>query len=177
MKRPSNIILIGFMGSGKTTTAREISKILGLQLIDLDKWIEEKNKNKISEIFEINGEAYFRKEERKAIQWLSRQKNYVASIGGGAWIPEANQKRLLHMGWCVWLKVSPGEVWRRIHREYQGRPLLAESKSPIQKIKALLTHREALYKKAHFHFNTDETKPKKVAVQIAKTYKRLQIHF
>lgn len=176
MKHHPNIILVGFMGSGKTTIAKIISNVLKLRFIDLDSWIEKNNKSSVPIIFATKGEAYFRTEEEKAIKWLSRKDKYVVSIGGGAWISEINRKRFLHMGWCVWLKVTASEVWRRIRNEYKNRPLLAKSKNPLQKINNLMKKRENFYRLAHFTCDTTSRTPEEIATLIVGKYEKLIIH-
>jgi shikimate kinase len=169
-----NIILVGFMGSGKTSTGKEISKILGLRFWDMDKWIEKKNKEKIIKIFQKKGESFFRQQERKAVLWLSRQKNYVVSTGGGTWLQKKNREKLLESGWCVWLKVSAGDVWKRVGAHLEKRPLLSRSKDPKQKIRSLLSERNPHYALAHASVDTTEKNPRQVAVEVVKVFKKMK---
>lgn len=171
MSFTSNIILVGFMGAGKTETGKVISEILDLRFWDMDGWIEKKNKETIPRIFQKRGEVYFRRQEDKAISWLSRQKKYIASTGGGAWLQEKNRKKLLKTGWCIWLKVSAKDVWQRVGSHLEQRPLLSTSKNPKQKIKILLRKRNPYYALAHASFDTSGKSPRQVAMEIIKIFK------
>lgn len=172
MPLPPNIILIGFMGSGKTETGKIVSKILGFRFWDMDQWIEKKNDEKIPDIFQKRGELFFRRQENKAVLWLSDKKKYVASTGGGAWLPEVNRKKLLQTGCCVWLKVSPEEIWRRVGKHLQQRPLLSKSKNPRQAIKTLVEERNPYYSLAHACIETTGKPPQQVALEIVKVFKK-----
>jgi shikimate kinase len=172
MTLPPNIILIGFMGSGKTSTGKELSKILNFYFLDTDQWIEEKNKIQIPEIFEKYGEAYFRKQEKSAIHWLESKKNYVISTGGGSWFNSENRKRLLKLGWCVWLRVSSDVAWERVGNHLNQRPLLAKSKDPFRQLEAMLTNRAPIYALAQISIDTNSKNPKEVASEIFEALKK-----
>lgn len=165
-----NIILIGFMGSGKTVTANEISKILGLHFWDMDGWIENETGEKVKDIFKKKGEEFFREEERKAVLWLKDKENFVVSTGGGAWLHEENRKKLLKSGWCIWLKVSKEDVWKRIGKHLGQRPLLAGSANPKETIQMLLKERNPQYSLAHASFDTSGKTPKQVAFEIVEAF-------
>ncbi len=171
MALPPNIILVGFMGSGKTVTGKAVSKITGFRFWDMDEWIEEKNGAKIPDLFERKGEAFFRQQEQQAVLWLSLQKNYVASTGGGAWIREENRKELLKAGWCVWLKVSTEDVWKRVGAHLEHRPLLSRSKDPRRTIEILLREREPYYALAHASVDTSGKDPRQSALEIVNAFR------
>lgn len=171
MALPPNIILVGFMGSGKTVTGKELSKMLRFRFWDMDQWIEEKTGEKISTLFEKKGENFFREQENEAVQWLSHQSNHVASTGGGAWLSPTNRGKLLTTGWCVCLKVSAEEAWKRVGANLRQRPLLAHSVDPLQEIKSLLSQRENSYALAHAHFDTNGRTPQEVALEIFESLK------
>lgn len=166
---PPFVILIGSMGAGKTSTGKELSKALGLELLDTDNWIESKNKRTIREIFAEKGEPYFRGQEKEAVEWLSQHSRAVVSTGGGLWMDEALRSRLLDMGWCVWLKVSAEEAWKRVGHHLGQRPLLDTGDDPKTALSDLLQKREPYYGLAHYSISTDNKSAKEVAADILRT--------
>ncbi len=176
MKRfPPFIILIGSMGAGKTSTGKELSKALGLELLDTDYWIENKNGKTVQEIFAEKGESYFRDQEKEAVQWLAQHSCAVVSTGGGLWMDEALRARLLAMGWCVWLKVSVEEAWKRVGHHLGQRPLLDAGGDPKIVLGDLLQKREPYYGLAHYSISTDGKSAKEVAADILKTIREEHI--
>src|SRR5512147_1167363 len=99
-----NIILTGFMGTGKTVVGREISRLLNMRLVDVDSEIEESRKMKITDIFRDFGEPHFRDIETEMIRKLARTENTVISTGGGAVLREENMEALRERGviFCLW---------------------------------------------------------------------------
>jgi shikimate kinase len=140
-----NIVLIGFMGTGKTLVGKKLARRLKMDFVDLDEVIEKENKMKISEIFERYGEKYFRQLETKAVKKISDMNNHVISTGGGVVLKSENVKNLKKNGVIVCLKASPEIILKRIEKE-KNRPLL-EVKDREKKIKELLKFREVCYKK------------------------------
>lgn len=97
-----NIALIGFMGSGKTTVGKALARALEMKFVDIDKEIVKLEKRSVTEIFEQDGEQYFRELERKIIDKESKDNNIVISTGGGVIIDNANIKNLRnHLLWCI----------------------------------------------------------------------------
>ncbi len=174
MSLPPNIILVGFMGSGKTVTGKIVSEILNLQFWDMDEWIEKITDEKIPDLFETKGEAFFRRKEEEAILWLSDKRNYVVSTGGGAWIQEKNRKVLLESGWCVWLRVSVDDVWKRVGNRLKQRPILSNSKNPIQTVESLLEERSPYYSLAHTSLDTSGKNPQQVAFEVVRIFKEIK---
>jgi shikimate kinase len=172
MKFPSVIILVGFMGSGKTSTGKDLAKALHFDFLDTDQWIEEKNKKKIAQIFKDEGEIFFRSEEKKTFGWIRDHNKSVVSTGGGFWIDEENRNQLLSLGWCVWLEVSPETAWKRIKSHIELRPLLAQEKNPLAEIKKMENERNLVYQLAHAKFSTENKDPKQVADDILSLLKR-----
>jgi shikimate kinase len=175
MNFPPNIVLIGFMGAGKSSTGKELAEILKFEFLDIDQWIEEKNKKRIPDIFEENGEAFFRDQEREAVKCVMSKKRAVISAGGGLWLDEKNRSLLKKMGWCVWLKVSPEVAWQRVGAFLDHRPLLSQSKDPLSAIKKILIERDSVYALAHANFDSDGKSPKEVSREILSFLKEKNI--
>lgn len=166
MKFPSVIILIGFMGAGKTSTGKDLAKSLKFDFLDTDHWIEEKNNKRISQIFKEEGESFFRLEEKEAIERIRNHRRLVISIGGGLWMDEKNREQLLSFGWCVWLQVSPEMAWKRVQLNLEQRPLLMQWKNPATEIRKMIEKRNSVYQLAHARFSTNDKDPKQVANEI-----------
>jgi shikimate kinase len=172
MKFPPVIILIGFMGSGKTSTGKELAKEMRFDFLDTDQWIEKRNEKSIAEIFKEKGENFFRSEEKQAIAWIGSRQKIVIATGGGLWIDEDNRKRLLSLGWCVWLKVSAEAAWKRVEANSTQRPLLRNVKYPLAELQNMLEKRNPVYQLAHASFTTDDKDPKQIAVGILDILKK-----
>ncbi len=156
------------MGSGKTSTGKELAKLLKYNFLDMDQWIEEKNKKSVSKIFSDNGEEFFRSQEKEAVDWLKNKEKTIVSTGGGSWLDQANREILLKLGWCIWLKVSAEKALERIGLNLSQRPVLVQSKNSLMEIKNILLIRTPLYSLAHASVPTDDKKPKEIALEIIK---------
>ncbi|MFZ5968696.1 MAG: chorismate mutase [Bacillota bacterium] len=144
---PYHISLIGFMGSGKTTIGKELSKLLAMENIDVDKVIEERMGMTINEIFQNYGETYFRKLEAETVEEMSRYNNIIIFCsGGGIVLNHKNVENLKRNGIVIWLQASPEEIYSRISQE-NTRPLLKDSMT-VEKIQEMLGKREGLYEAA-----------------------------
>ena len=143
-----NIILIGFMGCGKSSVGIKLSYRLKRTIIDTDKWIEKKQKTTISEIFAGDGEAAFRQMETECLKELLNRKedSFVFSVGGGLPIREENRKLLSQIGHVVYLKVSPETVYKRLRND-KTRPLL-QGTNPRGRIFDLMNSRKGFYESA-----------------------------
>lgn len=141
MKNLNQIILIGFMGSGKTTVAHALSQKLLFKYIETDFLILKKSKRKsINEIFEKDGETVFREMEMKVIKKIAGLKKTIIATGGGAIINKINIDRLKNTGYVICLKVSFVEAQKRLAK-INDRPLFKN----IKKAKKLYELREPLY--------------------------------
>lgn len=151
-----NIVLVGMPGAGKTFIGEKLAKLLvQFSYIDTDAEIEKRMTMKISDIFEKFSEKYFRELEKNIIEELSKSKNKIISIGGGAFQNEENIKALKKNGIIFYLQASPTEIYERIKNETQ-RPLLRGIKQPKQKLKNMLNNREKNYLKADITIQTDK---------------------
>lgn len=141
-----NIILIGFMGCGKTSVGIKLSYALKRPMIDTDKWIEKKQGISISQIFEKDGEAAFRQMETECLKELiNTEEGRIISTGGGLPMKEENHKLLKQLGRVYYLKVTPEVVYQRLQGD-TTRPLL-QGENPEEKIRKLLSEREPVYAK------------------------------
>lgn len=139
-----NIILIGFMGAGKTTLGRQLSRQLGVSFVDTDERIEQEQGRKISNIFEKEGEQFFRNLETKQLQKLLQEdKRRVISVGGGLPVQEQNHELLKQLGSTVYLKATKETLVQRLSGD-TGRPLL-QGGNLEDKIKQLMHAREHVY--------------------------------
>lgn len=141
-----NIVLIGFMGSGKSSVGHYLAKILGMQYINTDDIIEQREGMKISEIFKKNGEKYFRKKEKEVIANVSNLKACVIATGGGIVLNWENVEALKKGGKIFFLKASPEVIYERI-KDDKTRPLLNVD-DPPSAIKRILKARMPLYRSA-----------------------------
>lgn len=142
--KKKNIVLIGFMGSGKTTAGIRLSYRIRKPIEDTDKLIERKEKCTIREIFDNKGEEYFRKLETEVLQEaVSKYKNYIISVGGGTPVRQENRELLKQLGTVVYLRVKPETVYERLKKD-TSRPLL-QCEDPLEKIRQMLKARKEAY--------------------------------
>lgn len=164
-----NIVLTGFMGTGKTEVGRLLARKLGYKFIDADSVIEEDQKMSITEIFKRFGEPYFRDIESKVIKRLSEMEGVVISTGGGAVLRQENMDNLRKNGIIICLMASPETIYERTKKD-TSRPLL-QVENPLQRIKELLDFRRPYYEKADIMIDTDGKTPEEVAREILKKVK------
>jgi shikimate kinase len=150
-----NIVLIGFMGCGKSTVGRELHHRLGYPLMDMDQIIEQRTKKTISTIFTDDGEPAFRNMETALLKELSdpAAPRRIISTGGGIVGRAENRTLLKNLGYVVWLN-APAQVILERTRKNHSRPLL-DTDDPAAKIKALMEERQPLYQEtAHLKLDT-----------------------
>lgn len=140
----NNIILIGYMGCGKSSVGVRLSKKQKVPFLDTDQWIEKKQGTAISEIFARKGEEAFRDMETECLKTLlGETKGSVISVGGGLPVREVNRELLKQLGHVIYLKANPETIYERIKGD-TTRPLLQTS-DPQGKIVEMLTSREDKY--------------------------------
>lgn len=163
------IILCGFMGTGKTAVGTILAARLNRSFVDTDRLIEQQAGCTITEIFETRGESYFRDLETKTIRGLlsDRPGSLVVATGGGALISSENRKVLMQMGPLVLLTASTRAINRRI-RAQGGRPLLTGDRGPQETVEALLAERAEIYDACDFSFNTTGKTVNQVAGEIIR---------
>lgn len=153
----NNIILIGFMGSGKTTFGRWIEKNHGMKLIDTDNLIAVQEKKTINEIFAEHGEEYFRNLETECVRALNEQntRNTVVSVGGGLPLRAVNGEELHRLGTVVYLRARVDTLVKRLSHD-KSRPLLAGGNVEA-KINDLMSRRASVYEeRADLIIDTDD---------------------
>lgn len=138
-----NIILIGFMGCGKTTIGEKLAYKLNYNFVDSDKQLQKEAGISINDIFKLYGENYFRKLENSIISSIAKLKKQVIATGGGIIKNENNIKLLKKSGIILYLKASPEHIYNNIKND-TSRPLL-QCEDKLAKIKELLGEREKLY--------------------------------
>ena len=165
--KQNNIILVGMMGAGKTTIGKELLNVLkDYTLIDMDSEIENREKMKISEIFEKYGEKHFRELETNLLKELRQNKNQIISTGGGVFEKEENRSILKETGTVFYLKASPEKLFDRIKSQTR-RPLLQQGFG-VEKVKSILNAREANYSKADIIINTENELPQNIVKRIVE---------
>ena len=155
-----NIVLVGFMGTGKSTVGKMLAKRLKRNWIDVDQKIEEAEKRKISEIFEKDGEAYFRRLEKETIRQITSGTHLVIITGGGAVLDSENRAILKKNGFLITLSATPETIFERV-RQSRYRPLLKGDF--LAEIRRLLAEREPFYRESDCTFSTDGKTAAKVA--------------
>lgn len=141
-----NIILVGFMGTGKSAIAREISRILNFPHVETDDIIEEREGISIDEIFQTKGEPYFRQLETALLEEFTQQgtNKSIISTGGGMPVQQENRALVKDLGYVVWLKTSEEETFKRVTTN-KDRPLLKDGDLK-KKIHDMLTVRKPIYR-------------------------------
>ena len=162
-----NLVLIGFMGTGKSSVGKALAKRTGRALIDVDQRIEEKEKRRIADIFEKDGEVAFRRLEKDAIREAAKSSGAIITTGGGAVIDPENLSILKVGGVLVALEASPETIFQRV-KDSRHRPLLKKG-DLLAEIKKLLETRKPYYAKADLFFDTDGQTPSQVASRILTT--------
>jgi shikimate kinase len=142
-KRRRNLILIGFMGTGKTTVGQRVARSLGYRFVDTDKLIVKEFGKPIPRIFAEEGEDFFRDAETETLRRCADGENQVISTGGGIILREANRGLLHDAGYVIWLRASPESIYERVKRN-RNRPLL-QTADPLATIRDLLAARADLY--------------------------------
>jgi shikimate kinase len=140
-----NLVLIGFMATGKSTVGRRCAAALGFRFRDSDTLVERRAGKPVAAIFAEQGEAAFRAMEAQAIYDLSRGHRVVLATGGGAPMNPVNVANLRRNGVIVFLHAAPEAILQRAGSR-QSRPLLADAENPTARIESLLAQREPVYR-------------------------------
>ncbi len=160
-----NIVLIGFMGTGKSSCGKSLANRLGCAFVDLDKYIEGKEKMSIPEIFAAKGEAYFREKEREAVREVTQRKGVVIATGGGTIKDEENFALLKERGVIVCLTADVDTILARTARRGE-RPMLDGQEDRRKGVEELLASRQGMYARADYSVDTSTLSPMQVTEEI-----------
>jgi len=156
-----SIFLVGMAGAGKSTIGRLLARRLDREFVDLDHALETRCGVRITDIFEIEGEAGFRRREAQLLDECTQRRGLVLATGGGAVLAPENRQRLRSRGTVVYLRVALKELTRRLEHD-RARPLL-QGADPKERIRSLLQAREPLYADvAHMTLDTGPMPANKV---------------
>ena len=171
MKTPGSLFLVGPMGAGKSTIGRQLARTLHMPFHDSDREIEQRTGVDIPLIFELEGEAGFRRREREVIDELTALPGIVLATGGGAILDADNRRLLAARGRVVYLHTSVDQQLRRTSRD-RGRPLL-QTDNPQSRLQQLMAQREPLYREiADMTLETDGRTVREVVKEILARLKR-----
>ena len=165
-----NIVLVGFMGTGKTSVGKKLAARLQMSMIDTDDIIVEDSGMDIPDIFAQYGEAHFRDLESTAVRKAANLENHVISTGGGVVLRESNLEMLKHKGVVFCLTASSAEIWRRVGRETH-RPLL-QAPNPLRNIEQMLIERRPFYARADYEISTTGLSIKAVTDKIIEIFQQ-----
>jgi shikimate kinase len=161
-----NVILTGFMGTGKSTVGRLLAARLGYRFVDTDEWIVAQDGRSIPAIFAQSGEAAFRRWEVRASQTLAAERGLVIATGGGLLLNPANVATLSATGPIFCLTARPETIWQRLEGDGTERPLLNHL-HPARRIQELLQERAEAYGRFP-QIPTDDRTPEQIVEQIAQ---------
>lgn len=162
-----NIVLVGFMGTGKTTVGERLAQRTGMPLLDMDSLIEKRAGKSINEIFSEDGEPHFRYLERELVRELAASSGHVISSGGGIVLNPENIADFEKTGLVVCLLASAETILDRVRHD-TTRPLLAGDKEA--RIVHLLEIRRPLYEAITHKINTDGLDPEAITASIIQLY-------
>ena len=163
-----SLVLTGMMGVGKSTIGRLLAKRLKIKFVDVDRIIERNERKTIKQIFEENGEKYFRKLEKKITLKLLKNKKVVVALGGGAFINDEIRNKVLKTSVSIWLKVSLDKLHKR-YRRNDKRPLLNKKKLD-KEVRNIYLSRKKIYSLADFKINCDNIDKAKIVEKILYFY-------
>jgi shikimate kinase len=167
MKSKKNLILIGMMGSGKSTIGRFLAQKLNLRFLDIDFLIEKKTKMKIAEIFETKGKETFRKLEKEFTLKFLNKANCIISLGGGAFIDETIKKEVQKKGITVWLNWDSQTLINRI-KNNKKRPVAINLND--NELKNLILSRSKIYSKAEYKIDWENMSKIEIVEKIKQIY-------
>ncbi|MBU1694928.1 MAG: shikimate kinase [Verrucomicrobia bacterium] len=164
----ANLVLVGFMGTGKTVTGRRMAARLGREFVDMDAVIEARAGRSIPQIFAREGETYFRGLERALVRELAARQDLVIAAGGGVVLDPENLRDFERTGVTICLTATPEAILQRVGRSSR-RPLL-EGGDKDQQIRDLLEKRKAIYEAIPRRVDTTDRTPDEVTELVLALY-------
>jgi shikimate kinase len=164
-----HLILVGMMGTGKTSTGRELARLLGMPWVDTDAVIERRSGMTVSDFFARFGEEAFRDEESRVLSELLAGPPSLLTTGGGIVLREENRRQMLHHGLVVHLHATPEEIVRRLAGTEETRPLLKENLK--ERVVELSLRRAEAYRFADFMVDTTGRTVSEVAQTVLKLWR------
>ena len=169
MNLNKNIVLLGMMGSGKSTIGYLLSKNINLNFLDVDKFIEKETDLKIYDIFQKKGEVYFRNLEEKTTLKLLKGKGKIISLGGGGFLNKNIRKEILKNHISFWLNWKNSTIINRILKS-KKRPVAFNSSE--NNLKRLINERSNIYAEANFKINCEALTKKMIVKNILELYEK-----
>ncbi|MEE9553144.1 MAG: shikimate kinase [candidate division Zixibacteria bacterium] len=169
MSDKKNLILSGFMGTGKSSVGKSVSEVLGFEFVDTDNLIENRCGKTIAKIFSEDGEKYFRELEKETLIGLPEHKIVIAA-GGGIIIDQDNYNRLSGLGLIIILTASVESICRRIRND-KSRPLLS-GENLNEKVRELLSQRRHVYDRISYKINTDRLSVADTCDAVIRMYRK-----
>ena len=167
MKSKKNLVLLGMMGSGKSTIGELVAKKLNMKLIDIDKVIEKETNMKIAKIFSEKGEQFFRDLEEKITLKSLAQSGKVIALGGGGFINEKIRNEVRKNNFSLWLNWNSYKLINRVKKN-KKRPIA--SNLNYNELKELIEKRAKIYSKAQFKLSCDKLTKTEILNQIVELY-------
>jgi len=167
MKSNKNLVLLGMMGSGKSTIGKLLAKKLNLQFVDVDFIIEDEAKMKISDIFKKKGEIFFRSLEEKITLKILNSSSKVIALGGGSFLNNKIRKEVIEKNFSFWLNWKNSTLINRIKKNNK-RPIAYNSTET--ELKNIMSQRFKIYNKAQFKINCNKLTKTEIVSEILKKY-------
>jgi len=165
-----NLVLVGFMGSGKTVVGKLVAERLGMHFMDMDDEVERREGRKISEVFAQDGESYFRRLERVLTQELASQTDWVIATGGGIVLDPRNLDDFRKTSVIIGFGIHVDTVLQRVGHQTH-RPLL-EGGDKHKRVQKLLAQREPLYRAAGEYIDTNDRTIDEVVNKVVAAYQK-----
>lgn len=172
-----HVILVGFMGAGKSTVGKLLAETIGVPFIDSDEWIAAKEQATVSDVFASKGEAYFRQLEKAFLDQLAHEQPAIVAVGGGLPCFSDNIMVLNSLGYVIYINTSLQTLTQRLKNDRINRPMLNALKDDelFRYAEDLIAKRKVFYKMAQMIIPNESNKPMDVVEKILKERERLSL--